>query len=313
MSNKHFNFELYRLNVVDDDAPFSVGKRLRGDDSIVRVFDNAAQHQFDNISDYRNIQYQWSLRLFKDWSHTINDRHIATVFFAKSVIKKNGLIITDSGIEDGTSSSLPPLADALLMIIDFKRHLVAIESKYSIINNENWKKAFVSILWDSSINLKYSSKIELEEVPEKNEILDLFNSFEKLTRLKVTLRIPNPELTRLTKGLYDELTENGIREYSQEMKNPNGLSKSEEHRPYVSAALAQAGYKKNEVTFEGYREGEYTTIKSGVDAAKGKIDVLKDYIRGLAANTVTKEGNRILKAITAEIDRIHPVEGIDEK
>lgn len=92
------------------------------------------------------------------------------------------------------------------------------------------------------------------------------------------------------------------------MKSANGLSKSEHARPYASVALAEEGYKSGEVLFEGLRNGQFTSIKSSERAARGRIDRLKDYVRGIAANARTKEAQQILSAITAEIDRLHPHE-----
>ena len=92
------------------------------------------------------------------------------------------------------------------------------------------------------------------------------------------------------------------------MKNPGGLSKSEEARPYASVALAEEGYKDGEVLFEGLREGKFREIKSSEEAARGKLEILKDYVRGIAANAKAQETQRVLEAITAEIDRLHPQE-----
>jgi hypothetical protein len=153
-----------------------------------------------------------------------------------------------------------------------------------------------------------TSSLLLEEVPEKHEIIKLFRSFERLTRVKVYLRLPNPELSRYTRALYKDLENGGIREYLQDMKNPGGLSKSEEARPYASVALAEEGYKSGEVLFEGHQEGKFIEVKSSEEAARGKLEILKDYVRGISASAKAKETQRVLKAITAEIDRLHPQE-----
>ena len=47
----------------------------------------------------------------------------------------------------------------------------------------------------------------------------------------------------------------GIAEYLQDMRNPKGLSKSAGKLPHASAEIAQAGYKKGEVTLAGVRDG----------------------------------------------------------
>ncbi|MFH1985626.1 MAG: hypothetical protein ABIL58_27645 [Pseudomonadota bacterium] len=154
-----------------------------------------------------------------------------------------------------------------------------------------------------------ASSLLLEEVPEQHEIVKLFRSFDRLTRLKVYLRLPNPELSRYTKSLYEDLEKGGIREYLQDMKNPGGLSKDEQARPFASIALAEEGYKSGEVLFEGIKENKFTKVRSSEDAARGKLDALKDYVRGVAANAKAKETQLVISAIAAEIDRLHPKEG----
>lgn len=154
--------------------------------------------------------------------------------------------------------------------------------------------------------MERSSVVELEAIPEKNGIVDLFRSFERITRMKVTLRIPNPELNRYTRALFDDLTVSGVREFMQDMKNPNGMSKAENARPFASAVLAGQGYKKGEVQIEGFRNDTYEIATSGSDAVRGNVRGLRDFVRGLLANATTQEGRRVLNAVCQEIDRIHP-------
>jgi hypothetical protein len=89
---------------------------------------------------------------------------------------------------------------------------------------------------------------------------------------------------------------------------PPGLSKKEQTRPFASVALAEEGYKSGEVLFEGLKEGRFTKVKSSEEAARGTLEILKDYVRGIAANAKAKETRHVLSAITDEIDRLHPKE-----
>lgn len=175
-----------------------------------------------------------------------------------------------------------------------------------------WKEFFERILAAAANRLEFFSSIVLEPIPEENGIIGLFLSFERLTRMRVTLRIPNPELNRYTKLLYQDLSKSGIRELTQDMKNPNGLPKSDDARPFASAVLAEQGYKKGDVQFEGLRNGGFDQATSGSSAARGTVRGLRDYVRGLHANAKAKEAQRVLAAVTAEIDRLHPVPGVDE-
>lgn len=96
------------------------------------------------------------------------------------------------------------------------------------------------------------------------------------------------------------------------MKNPNGLSKSEDARPFATAVLAQQGYKSGDVLIEGYRDDGFEKVVSGSTASRGSINSLKDFVRGLNANAKAKETQKVLGEIAREIDRIHPPEMLAE-
>lgn len=304
-----FQFGLYRINIVDLDPMFpDFGERIRSDDQILDVLNKAADPDFDFEDETQKATYKWSLREFTDYGQLTGRGQIASIVLAKSTLKKDGIIVTDEGITSGTSDAFPPLASMMMLVFDMERHLVAVEYQGELVQNKKWKTAFTNILMHAASKIQISSSLFLEEVPEKHEIVKLFKSFDRLTRLKVYLRLPNPELTRYTKSLYEDLQNGGIREYMQDMKNPGGLSKDEEARPFASIALAEEGYKEGEVLFEGIKDGRPTKVKSSEEAARGKLEALKDYVRGIAANAKTKETQHVLSAITEEIDRLHPRE-----
>jgi hypothetical protein len=306
---QHFQFELYRLNIVDPDPLFpDFGQRIVLDEQILTVLQKATSSDFDFTEETKKAEYKWSVREFTDYGQIPGRGQIASVVLAKSTLKKDGMIVTDEGITSGTSDAFPPLASMMMLFFDMARHLVAAEYHGELSQNKKWKRTFSKILLHAADKIQISSSIVLEEVPEKHEIINLFRSFERLTRLKVYLRLPNPELSRYTKSLYKDLENGGIREYLQDMKNPSGLSKDEQARPFASVALAEDGYKSGEVLFEGLKEGRFTKVRSSEEAARGKLDILKDYVRGIAANARAKETQKALSAITAEIDRLHPKE-----
>ncbi|MFV5216169.1 hypothetical protein ACLIIZ_20800, partial [Azonexus caeni] len=76
--------------------------------------------------------------------------------------------------------------------------------------------------------------------------------------------------------------------------------------PVASAVLAEQGYKKGEVQIEGIRNDTFEQASSGTTAARGHVRGLRDFVRGLHVTAKTKEAQKMLTAITAEIDRIHP-------
>src|SRR5690606_10113951 len=93
---------------------------------------------------------------------------------------------------------------------------------------------------------------------------------------------------------------------TQDMKNPNGISQHQNSRAFASAVLAEQGYKEGEVLFEGLKDESVLTLRSGLDAVRGGVRGLRDFIRGMSVNLKTKEAKLAIKAIIEEIDKIHP-------
>jgi hypothetical protein len=309
MTIQQFHFELYRINIVDNDEMFpDFGKKMRTDEQILSVLEKASSAEFDTTEETSKAEYKWSIRGFTDYGEIPGRGRVASIDLAKSTLKKDGLIVTDKDIVSGTSDSHPPLASRMMLIFDMGRHLVAAEYHGELSQSKKWKSMLSKILLHAAYKLDMNSSILLEEVPERHDIIKLFNSFERLTRLRVRLRFPNPELTRYTKSLYTDLQNGGIRDYVQDMRNPGGLSKDEDARPFASIALAEEGYKEGAVVFEGVKDGRFQKENSSEEAARGKLDMLKDFVRGAAANAKSKEAKMVLEAITVEIDRLHPKE-----
>ena len=305
--SRSFSFDLFRLNIEDTADLFSDRNmpRLRSDEEIQKLLQIATEFEQDQIQKTRSAVYKWSLREYNVIKNNV-DRPLLHVILARSVLERDGAIVTDNGMSTGTSQLNPPLASTAICLFDLKRHLVAIEHTGDL-SQTAWQDFLHKILAASALRMQKWSTIELEPIPEKNGIIGLFRSFQRVTRMKVTLRIPNPELNRYTRSLYSDLKMSEVREFTQDMKNPNGMSKDENARPFASAALAEQGYKKGEVHIEGIRNDTFEQATSGSAAARGTIRGLRDFVRGMHANARTKEAQRALNLITAEIDRIHPV------
>lgn len=311
--SRRFSFDLYRLNIEDSEDLFAQThlKRLRRDEDIAEVLEKAIEPEQDQLQRTRTAVFKWGIREFRNLTKESPTRPLLHVVLARSVLERDGDIVTDQGMTTGTSLLNPPLASTAVCLFDLSRHLVAVEHTAQLAPTA-WKDFFERILATAANRLEFRSSIAIEPIPEQNGIVGLFLSFERLTRMRLTLRIPNPELNRYTKLLYEDLSRSGIRELTQDMKNPNGLSKKEEALPFASAVLAEQGYKKGDVQFEGLRNGAFEQANSGSAAARGNVRGLREYVRGMHANAKSKEAQRALAAITAEIDRLHPVPGIDE-
>lgn len=301
-----FNFDLYRLTIQDRELllPF-MGDVIRTDEQIVAVLKTACSDIWDCRVEKQAGIYVWGLRDFAEITSDENPTiKTFSVNLAKATIEKEGAVFTPNTIQHGTSISQPPPAIVVTLVFHMTRHLVAVEYKSTVTGGHAWLKALHDILQRVASHLHFTSTIELQTKPQKSEILKTFVSFQRLTRIKVQLLLPNPDLSRLTKGLYDELTTGGIREYIADMRNPGGLSQQEQTLPHAAAAMAEDGYKKGEVLMEGVRDGRKEIVKTGTRPARGKVEGIKDFVRGQATTARTKEGKNITEAIIKEIERV---------
>ena len=304
MAERPLLLEIYRLNVVDNDIlSFEfMGQNIRSDSQIMNVIEKVTNPDFFIVTMSGRNTFQWNVREF--FSEPDGEQISCGINLGRSVLERSGQTATADGFEEATTTFLPPPAETFHLFFYMKRHLVAVEYRSEIMKNQLWRSSLHEMLDDAARSEGFTSKIRLEPVPQDEKILKAFKSFERLTRLRVKLRIPNPELDRRTERLRLEMVADGIREYTQDMKNPTGLSLSEDGRPYATAAMAQAGYKEGEVTLVGIRNGKRSTIKTGNRAARGRVDGLSDFIRGLSGNLRTQEAKRALALITEEVDRI---------
>ncbi len=305
MPDRPFYFEIYRLNIVDEEGMLPFLAPIRNDSEILRVISTSTDSRFDRTTESRRGTFKWSLREFTTYEFEGNDRTpVAGATFARSVITQTGQTVTDSSIEDALSQISPPYAETMHMFFNLMRHIVAVEYNSMVMATSQWRSSLHDILDAAAHSLEFQSSLRLEPVPREDEVLTAFRSFERLTRLRVRLRIPNPELDRRTERLRRDLQSGAIREYTQDMKNPRGLSKSEENLPFATAAMAQAGYKEGDVILTGYRGNKLQSIRTGGKAIRGRIDGLKDFVRGMAANAKAKETRAAIASILEEVDRL---------
>lgn len=303
-----FEFELYRLNIADSDQILFNQSlpTLAGDDAaIIDVLRSATSPDFSYMSETPTASYRWDLRNFADFGQ-VQDNRVVGVSLARSMTEAFADIVTDSGIVEGTSESVPPRADHIELFFHMSRHMVAIERYTPITGSGRWLRALEGILDQVVRQKEYRGRIELEPYPPKEEIMQAFFSFQILTRLRVRLRIPNPELSRYAQHLYQEMANGGIREYLVDMKSKRGLNKDHGLLPHSAAELAKNAYKKGPVQFEGIREGKPDRVQTGGRAARGSLSELRTYIRGLKDNAKAKETQSTLESVLGEIDRIAP-------
>ncbi len=307
MPIQSFEFELYRLNLVQEPPLLfkELNRPVYSDDSIVSILKHAQLPDIKIVFAGSKNTFEWVVREFVRYHHNISDHGpVYGITIAKSVTESVGEVVTDTGIEEDVSEPDPPLAATGRIFFYMQRHLIMVERNSQITYTKRWRDALVMILKEAAKRLEFTGWMEFEPVPRHEEIFETFRSFDVLTRLRVILRLPNPDLSRHSKDLYDRMSESKIREYQQEMKNPNGLSKKEDRLPYASLEMASLGYKKDEVTMEGFRNNRFDTVKTGGDAARGTIIATKEQMRSTRDAPEDNNSKQIIAALLMETDRL---------
>ena len=308
MAKDNLNIIVYRLNKVSfDDLWIEQRNKIESDKDILKIIENAGNERFDKASITKTGEYKWSIRPVKTFFKN-EMPELSILIFAKSTLSHEAETIIDRGIIDTITESYPPPAETMRIIIHWKRHMILVENRSSMTTGETWLRHFMSIIESSAIDLDYDKKIELEEISPDKELIKTFLSYDYIRRLRVNLRIPNPDLNRFTRKLKEKLEEDNINEILQDMKSDSGLSQEDSGSPFAAVALASDGYKKGPVLIEGIKDGKIDSFESSSNTVKGKLLGMKSFIKGIKSTATTKEGQRIISAIEQELDRICPQE-----
>ncbi len=305
---RNFEFELFRINIIKGERTLfdSHFKRIKKDNDIVTILKASIDPEIKQDDPGKKNLFEWVVRDFCKYSSSTSTGEVYGLSLGKALVAKTSEIITDTGIEEGHSISEPAAANSSRLFFCMNRHLLAIERSSDITSSRKWTLMLKELLKQAAIEHNYLDWIVFEPVARKQEIFEIFNSFERLTRFRVTLRLPNPELSRYSEQLFSQMEEGGVREYLQDMKNPQGLSKGAGKLPHATAEIASSGYKKGDLIFEGVRNRKRARVKTGKNAARGEIKVVKDYVRGLKDNAKSKEAKNVTLKILEEIERISP-------
>ena len=313
MAERLFEFDLYRLIVLDQEDVFEFfGKKATNNSDYLSIIQHACTSQFDFATEGQRNEYRWSLRDFLRHDDDPEWRHgaIASIRLARSMVEQTAQIVTDETIVEGKSHAVPPPAVPIRLIFYMERHLVAVERNSILMATQGWHDALHAMFDAAAAAAGFRSSLRLEPVPEANQVLEAFMSFQRLTRIRVTLRLPNPEITRSAEELYKQMLNGGIKEYLNDMSSPSGLSQQEGGLPHAVASLAQEGYKKGEVVLTGVREGKRKRVRTGRHAARGQLEQVRDFVRGAMTIAQARETQSALSAVINEIDRIHPGESL---
>lgn len=126
---KTSGFLLFRLNLVDRDVLFQ--KPISRDEDLIRVFQLAANPDFDVTRSGRRTTYRWALREVTADSIEPSDRSFMIAVFTSEIMSRRGPIVTPDGIAHGTSTMNPPPAVLVHIFVDLARHICAIEERHA--------------------------------------------------------------------------------------------------------------------------------------------------------------------------------------
>ena len=310
MAERPQDFYLYRMLVIDDDGAFNfMGRSVQNDQDIIEILRQSADAELDVTVEGPVNQYKYHVREFVEYdAEGLSDGPIFGLTLARSVLQQQGAIVTDDAIITGTSTPDPPIATTTHLVFFMERHIVAVAYNSALMDSQNWRVSLHEIFDGAAHTLEFRSNIRIEPIPQESEVLETFRSFSLLTRLRVYLKLPNPELSRYTRNLYNEMQEGGIREFLQDMKNRDGLSQEQGKLPYAAAAMADDGYKLGDVTMEGERNGNQETVVTGQSAAHVSMTLegIRQFARGQETLARSKDAKVIVSTLLGEINRSLP-------
>ena len=298
---KTSGFLLFRLNFVDRQNLFE--NPIRTDSDFQRVIETAASEDFDVVKQGPRSGFRWALReITTDFAGGEDEPYIFG-FFSYEVTSRRGPIITPRGIAQGTSMVSPPSATLVRVVIHLKRHILAIEDIPSIIKpGGGWKTSLQTILDTAAWNLGFTSLIHLDPLIPTEIVETRIKQFDRITRLRVTLRIPNPDLGPSFRRLYEEMKEGGIRELTEDMRNERGLTLTSETLPQAALDMAMKGYRKGKIHVYGVRNGQRDEFTVADDVARIEVEELRDFIEGYAAGNRSTAVRRFAQSLIQRID-----------
>ena len=304
---------LYRLNFVDREGLFS--KPVRTDEEIRLLVRTATTERSDLVQSRPRSGSRWSLRQEQaDFLEDLENRQFISVIFSHEATYKEGPIVTARGISRGVSDISPPTATTVHVVFDLKRHVVAIQDVPAIMQaKRGWKTHLELILNSGAIWNNFTSMVSLDPIAPRQIIEKRLSNFIRVTRLRLTLRIPNPDLGPSFQRLYDEMNRGGIRELTEDMRSARGLDLTEDSLPKASLDMALSGYRKGEVRIYGYKSNnERDKVTIADDVARIEIDGLRDLVSGIQVGSTSAEVKRVVRAIIRRIDEMLPSRSVDQ-
>lgn len=304
MPKDTFKFFLYRLNKEYRTDLFTSNKYDKDDDQWMELYlKTIACSKFDFHKKTRKAVYTWAIRNYMRISSDFS-----SLVLARSQEQRESTIVTDDSLTTGASVSNPPPADTIILLIYWPRHIAVVENHSGMTTGETWLRNFHSIVEAARHNLEFPVAPRLDPIPLQGTLQQHLKDLDKVFRFRLRLKLPNPELNRWAKRVYEEMIEGNLTEYLQEFISPGGVNVAKGSKAHSSAAMAEYGYKEGPVTIDGEKDNRPVSIEEGKSAIRGKIDQLHSLVRGLETNAIGKNLPKALETIKVEIDRLFPNE-----
>jgi len=303
MNRDIFNFFIYRINKEFRYDLFSPREQLvkNHDDILKNYLKSICIDKFDIKNETKNAKYSWSLRRFIEI-----DEQTTSIVLAKSELSKDAFIVTNRDLTTGITESSPAPAQVIAILFFWERHLAIVENRSGMATGV---KHYHKIVDNSKSILNTPVIPRLEPVPLQGSIREHLKKFDVVHRLRLKVRLPNPELSRVAKNIYNNMLSANIAEYLQEFGSPDGLKIEDGNLIDQAVSLAESGYKDGGVKIDGEKNGKPVSVDEGKYAIKGKIAQILALIRGIDINS---RNNKALKdsllLIRAEVNRLFPNE-----
>lgn len=310
MANKHFNFDLYRLNI-DSDENDETDLPVNTDAAIGMILEAMATPALDIAVTARKSTSTWGVRQFESFvlKDSARANVVQRILLVKALEEQDGNTLTDAGLSAARSAIQPPLATSINLYFWMQRHLVAVEHNGALLSGTAWRRAVRLISKSAAKKIGLNAFLVLEPVAEAGNLASLLASFSRVLRIKAKVRIPNPELTRYTKALFEQLKESRIQEYRQDMRNrQQGLNLEEGTLARATVGLAEEGYKDGDVTIVGLRKTQIETVVFGHTAARGSLRITKEEMRLMHPKVEPYQVETNIGSLLQEITRIKPSE-----
>lgn len=203
MADRPVDIYLYRMIVIDDERALNfMGRPVETDADIIAILRQSVEAELDVTVDGPVNQYKYSVREFVEYDAPgLTASPIIGITLARSVLQQQGPIVTEDAIVTGTSTPDPPIATTTQILFFMERHIAAVAYNSSLMDSQMWRASLHDIFDGAALTLDFRSNVRIEPIPQDSEVLETFRSFSLLTRLRVYLKLPNPELSRFTRNL----------------------------------------------------------------------------------------------------------------